>query len=296
MSVNKLIKFYTLTPTPCLTLNGITNASSSNQVHSLFKSAFPTSDFYTLDFNKKTLFFDIKEYDCNHMFGICSVEEKISATNFMLQRNRQTHITTPFVTIDNDEQLESYTFFYIDFIHQKMAVIAHKKISKIHDALSQFIWEKSGNMSKIQILPESITDVEKEANKLLDPSWLELSYSSPIMIEECASNLMETLGDDFKPLKLNIKVKLEKPNSKLEFIRKLIKLSAKNNSNNNPNQPSALKLIGKNELGLEETFNFLETIYTKTVPLKLTNDTSTNIDYIKKQLSYYLQQHLAELT
>ena len=59
---------------------------------------------------------------------------------------------------------------------------------------------------------------------------------------------------------------------------------------------SLLKLIGKNELGVDETINFIESIYTKTVPLVLTDDTATNINYIENQLEEFLNSHLGNIT
>lgn len=58
---------------------------------------------------------------------------------------------------------------------------------------------------------------------------------------------------------------------------------------------SMLKLIGKNELGLDETFNFIESLYAKTVPLELTDDTVKNIAYIEENLKKYLDKHTLEL-
>ena len=56
-----------------------------------------------------------------------------------------------------------------------------------------------------------------------------------------------------------------------------------------------LKLYGKNELGVDETLNFIESVYTKTVPLELTDSTVTNIEYIKKELERFLGYHLGKI-
>ena len=56
-----------------------------------------------------------------------------------------------------------------------------------------------------------------------------------------------------------------------------------------------LKLYGKNELGVDETLNFIESVYTKTVPLELTDDTVTNIECIKKELEKFLGYHLGKI-
>lgn len=287
MGVTKIIKFYCLEPEPCFTANGVTIEDLSKATYSIFRSAFPESNFYAMEFEKKNLFFDIKEYDTKKMFGTCSIDETIRPTNFVQKRNKNTNEAKPFITtVGNEEQLEAYTFFYIDFLHNRMAVIANKKISKIHEALGQFIWDNSKNLSRITILPEMIDDVKHEANKLANPSWLELEYGRPNCIDDIPS-LKTALGRDFQAKRYQLRIRLvekKDPN----FIDKLINL--KNNSKQD--NLSALKLIGKNELGVDETINFLEAIYTKAVPLDLTDDTATNIEYIKNRLEEFLNLHL----
>lgn len=86
MAVHKIIKFYVLEPAPCLTANGTTHKNFANATYSIFKSAFPEINFYDIEFEKKKLFFDIKEYDDKKMFGTCSTDETIKATNFMQKK------------------------------------------------------------------------------------------------------------------------------------------------------------------------------------------------------------------
>ena len=53
--------------------------------------------------------------------------------------------------------------------------------------------------------------------------------------------------------------------------------------------------VGKNELGIDETINFIEAVYTKAVPLELTDNTATNIEYIKNCLEEFLNHHLGKI-
>lgn len=289
MSVPKIIKFYVLNPEPCLIANGLNSNDIKQSTYAIFKSAFPQIDFYNMIFEKKRLFFDIKKYDSQKMFGTCSIDEAIRPTSFMQKRNKLTKEATPYTTTGGEEQLEAYIFFYIDFVNNRMAVIANKKISKIHEALCQFIWEKSGNLSKITILPEMIDDIKHEASKLIEPSWLELEMSKQNCIEDIPQ-LRIALGSDFQATRYKLKIQLDKchnPNlvDRIMTFRKT-----------NMKDVSLLKLIGKNELGVDETINFIESIYTKTVPLVLTDDTATNINYIENQLEEFLNSHLGNIT
>lgn len=290
MAVHKMIKFYVLEPVPCFTATGLTYKDFANATYSIFKSAFPEVDFYDMEFEKKKLFFDIKEYDDKKMFGTCSTDETIRATSFVQKRNKLTKEAVPYTTVESEEQLEAYTFFYIDFVHNRMAVIANKKVAKIHEAICQFIWEKSKNLSKISISPEIIDDIKLEASSIINPSWLEMEFKKLNCMDDIP-NLKEALGSDFKAKKYRIKIRLEEVHNPT-LIDRLIKI--KNNST--PADIPLLKLYGKNELGVDETLNFIESVYTKTVPLELTDSTVTNIEYIKKELERFLGYHLGKIT
>ena len=289
MTVHKMIKFYVLEPEPCWSVNGLNSDNLNLATYAIFKSAFPQIDFYDMEFEKKKLFFDIKEYDDKKMFGTCSTDETIRATSFVQKRNKLTKEAVPYTTVESGEQLEAYTFFYIDFVHNRMAVIANKKISKIHEALRQFIWEKSGNMSEIHIFPEMIEDIRQEANSILNPSWIEMEFAKPNCMDDIPT-VKESLGSDFQARKFKIKIKLEEKHNP-NLIERMVAI--KNNSTRE--DIPLLKLYGKNELGVDETLNFIESVYTKTVPLELTDSTVTNIEYIKKELERFLGYHLGKI-
>ncbi len=290
MTVHKMIKFYVLEPEPCWSVNGLNSDNLNLATYAIFKSAFPQIDFYDMEFEKKKLFFDIKEYDDKKMFGTCSTDETIRATSFVQKRNKLTKEAVPYTTVESGEQLEAYTFFYIDFVHNRMAVIANKKISKIHEALRQFIWEKSGNMSEIHIFPEMIEDIRQEASSILNPSWIEMEFAKPNCMDDIPT-VKESLGSDFQARKFKIKIKLEEKHNP-NLIERMVAI--KNNSTRE--DIPLLKLYGKNELGVDETLNFIESVYTKTVPLELTDSTVTNIEYIKKELERFLGYHLGKIT
>ena len=289
MTVHKMIKFYVLEPEPCWSVNGLNSDNLNLATYTIFKSAFPQIDFYDMEFEKKKLFFDIKEYDDKKMFGTCSTDETIRATSFVQKRNKLTKEAVPYTTVESGEQLEAYTFFYIDFVHNRMAVIANKKISKIHEALRQFIWEKSGNMSEIHIFPEMIEDIRQEASSILNPSWIEMEFAKPNCMDDIPT-VKESLGSDFQARTFKIKIKLEEKHNP-NLIERMIAI--KNNSTRE--DIPLLKLYGKNELGVDETLNFIESVYTKTVPLELTDSTVTNIEYIKKELERFLGYHLGKI-
>ena len=289
MKVEKIVKFYDLKPSPCFSVLENKNDLVSS-TYFIFNTAFPQIDYYEFEYDHKNIFFDIHTYNESKMFAKCSIKDDINATKFFQSRNTATKETKPFTTVDDPtSHLESYTFYYIDFKHNKMAAICNKKLSKIHLILSEFIYQKSGNCSQIEILPERIKDLESAANSL-DPKWLEFEFSEAYSKQNMPS-LPVSLDNDFQVGKYQLKIQLINTNKK-SFSRKLAHLKSIREEEGISN----FKLLGKNELGIEETINFVEALYTKTVPLLITDNTISNIKFIETELEKQLNIFLSNPT
>ena len=131
--------------------------------------------------------------------------------------------------------------------------------------------------------------IRQEANSILNPSWIEMEFAKPNCMDDIPT-VKESLGSDFQARKFKIKIKLEEKHNP-NLIERMVAI--KNNSTRE--DIPLLKLYGKNELGVDETLNFIESVYTKTVPLELTDSTVTNIEYIKKELERFLGYHLGKI-
>lgn len=217
------------------------------------------------------------EIGINYIFGTCSKQSELKYTNFLQKRNKQTNETEPYTSIDPNTQLEAYTYFYIDCTKNRMSAIQHKNISKIHCILQDCIYAKSGNMVKIFIAPEKIRDVSRAAKQLKNMCKLQLSFA-PEQSKDNIQSVAVSLGD-FKYESYSVEFKL-KQGSNNKLIDKLVEISTQERDTYN-----AIHLIGKNEYGLEETINFLETIYTKNTPFDITEDAVKNTSIIKNKLS-----------
>ena len=274
MSIQKIIKFYTFEPQPSmLTLN---NGSITLNNIELLKKVFTAVDSYNFQYEKENYTIDILEIGANFIFGTCSKESDLKYTNFYQMRNTQTNATKPYTSVEPGQQLEVYTYFYIDCSSNRMTAIQHKNISKIHLILSEFICNKSGNMINFYIAPERIPDVRRAAKKLQRTKSLELSFAkgrSKENIESLAKSLGDIEYDSYA-----VTFKLSQKNDKV--IDKLFHLSTTDRDNIN-----GIKLTGKNEYGLDETINFIENVYTRNTPFDLSDDIVTNIEYIKNKLS-----------
>ena len=241
----------------------------------LLKPVFPSVGTYSFSFEKEDYNIDIIEIGTNFIFGTCAKKSELKFYNFYQMRNTETNITAPYTSIGPQQQLEVYTYFYMDCVNDRMAAIQHKSISKIHLILSEFIYSQSENMVNFYIAPERIPDIKKAAKSLKRSKSLELSFAKG-RSKENIEPLTKSLGD-LEYDSYSITFKLSQKGD--DIADKLLHLSKTERDNFN-----GIKLIGKNEYGLDETLNFLEMVYTKNTPFDLTDDTAINTEYIKEKL------------
>ena len=281
MSVNKLIKFYIINANPSFSFNG---NNLNSKLYSIFKSGFKNgTDFYKLQFKNKELFFDIKDFNEDFLFGICSVAEEIKPTSMILQRDKKTNIAVPY-TLDSESRLEAYTFFYIDFKKCRMTTITNKKIQKVNEALCKLIDVYSNSTASVSILPEKNKNIKNTLEKLNTIKNIEVEFMSTPTPSE-VNNVFIDMENDFiiEKYKLNLKINKTSPT----FIQKLIGLK---NSATEKNL-SKINITGKNDYGIDEVVDLIENIYTKTVPLELTDDTVQNTEKVKENLKAALDEY-----
>ncbi len=276
MSVSKIIKFYKFEPQPSMYNNGF----KTRKTIDLVKIVFPNCDTYSFEYENENYTIDIIEIGAEFIFGTCAKQSELKYTNFIQKRDKQTNRAEPYTSIDPNTQLEVYTYFYIDCLQNRMAAIQHKNIGKLYCILSDFIYNKSGQQLIIFIAPEKISDIKKAAKQLRRTMKIQLSYA-PGKSKDNIKSLAVALGD-LKYDSYSIEIKLMQDN-KDSLIDRLAELSQNEKDNFN-----GIKLIGKNEYGLEETINFIETIYSKNTPFDITDDFILNTNKIKEKLAQSL--------
>lgn len=279
MSVQKLVKFYVFEPETCLYNDGLSEKSTI----SLLKMVVDNGHSYKYKFENENYTLDIIEIGSDFVFGSCAKEREINKTSFMQIRDKETNQIEPYTLKDPEKQLEVYTYFYIDCNSNRMVAIQHKSISKIHDILRNFLFSASGNMLKVFIAPEKISDIKKAVKNLNKANRLQISYAPGKSITE-VKPLLKVFGDiEFDSYLVEIKLS---PRKNDDYVDKIINLPENDKANYNN-----IILCGKNEFGLEETINFFETVHTKNYPFELTEDSVTNIQYIKQKLSDFISKY-----
>ena len=273
-SVTKVIKFYQFEPQPSFANNGIT-PMSTNEV---LQAVFSINGSYSVNFEKETYTIDILDMNGNYVFGKCAKENELPITTFLQTRNKHTNKTEPYSSLSPDTQLEVYTFFFIDCKKNRMSALQHKSITKIQHVLSAAIWQLSQNTLKIFCAPERIKDIKHTAKKLKRNKKLAVSFAPNAASIYNIDTLTAALGgiqyDSF-----SIEIKLSQNTTDAEVN------SIYDNYQNSKESFNSLKLIGKTDNGIEETVDFIETLFTHSTSFEITEDIVKNYDIIKKKLS-----------
>ena len=256
------------------------NLSYDGKGHSsieLLKTVFKEKGSYPFLYEKQEYTIDIIEIGETYIFGTCAKRNDITPASFYQTRDIEQNSTTPYSSIDPKKQLEVYTYFYIDCATDKMAAIMQKSIPKVNVLLTEYIVQKSNNMLNFFISPILIQDLKGAVRKLNRSKTLSIAY----LKNESKDNirpLTDTLGGEFDFDSFSIKIKLSSSNDDTIYD-KIVDFFDKNRG-----AIKGMSIAGTNEYGLPETVNFIESYFTKNMPLDLTDDFATNTDYIKNRL------------
>jgi hypothetical protein len=275
----KTIRFYTLFPKPSILFNG---ENLDKRTYDIFKYVFPEINYYRYDYDNKELWFEILTYDEFHMFATCARKEDIGANSFIRQRDLDTNKTFP-LSLNSNEQLESYTFFYIDFLNNRMALISNKKLPKLYEYISSYVFNASNNGAIMDIFPDVIPDIKEEVKKYNSLRAFDATFPSTYFKNNNIPTMKQLLDKECEVE--GVKMRFNISSSKYGLIDKLIELK-------NSKSVSNLEIIAKNDLGLDEAINLFECIYTRSVRIFLNESSEVNINNIKEELKKNLDLHL----
>lgn len=244
----------------------------------LLKTVFTSGESYPFLYEKQEYTIQILEIGTSYIFGTCAKRNDITPASFYQTRDIEKNSATPYSSIeDPNKQLEVYTYFFIDCLSNKMAAILQKSIPNVHVLLTEFIIQKSSNMLNFYISPILIKDIKAAIKQLNRSRTLSITYLKNESKDNIRS-LTETIGGDFDFDSFSIKIKLSSGNDDAIYD-KIVNAFDKNRS-----VIKNMSIVGTNEYGLPETINFVETYFTKNIPLDLTDDFATNTEYIKIKL------------
>lgn len=276
-SVTKVIKFYQFETQPSLSNNGITPMTTSE----VLKAVFSIDGSYSVNYDKEIYTIDILDMTENYVFGKCAKENELPITTFLQTRNKHTNKTEPYSSISPDTQLEVYTFFFIDCCQNRMSALQHKSITKIQYILSAAVWQLSQNQLKVFCAPERINDIRHTMKKIKRNKKLSISFAPNAMSKYNIDPLSNELGG-IKYDSFSVELKLSQTATN-EDINRIY-----DSFQNDKGSFNSLKLIGKTDTGIEETIDFIETLFTHSSNFEITEDIVRNYDIIRQTLSQAL--------
>ena len=272
--ITKTIKFYKFEALPSLSNNGITPMTTIE----VLNAVFAIGESYNVNYDKEMYTIDILELTPNYVFGKCAKENELPITTFYQTRNKHTNKTKPYSSISPDTQLEVYTFFFIDCCMNRMSALQHKSITKIQNILSAAIWQLSKGTLEVFCAPERIKDIKHTAAKIKRNRKLAVSFAPNAISKYNIDSLSKELGGiKYDSFSIELKLSPTTTDAQVNHIY--------DNYQNNKESFNGLKLIGKTDAGIEETIDFIETLFTHSTNFEITEDTIKNYDIIKKKLS-----------
>lgn len=268
----KTIRFYEIIPSPTLQFNG---PDLYKKTFSMFKLAFPEIDYYKLESDSSEILMDILEYTNEYLFAKCSKAEDLGSSKFLEIRNTVTSETMP-LSLGAAEQLETYTFIYIDFTSNKMVVLFNKKISKINELISSFIYSQSHPNTNIAICPLKIDNLKEQLKQYNKLSGLQFKFVPDLSNSLIIPELSDILDDTTKIKNAKVKISIKECKSIPNFIDNIFKKFS-----NKSNDLDKLEIILKNDEGYDEIINFYESIFIKKIPIHLDVENINKFTWIR---------------
>lgn len=277
----KTIRFYEIIPVPTLQFNG---PELHKKTFSMFQLAFPNMDYYKLESDNSEILMDILEYTNEYLFAKCSKPEDIGSSKFLEIRNTVTSETMP-LNLGAAEQLETYTFIYIDFTLNKMVVLYNKKISKINELICSFIHAKAHPNANIVICPLKIDNLKEQLKKYNRLSGLQFKFVPNISNSAIIPELEYILDDTTKIKDAKVKISIKECKSVPNFIDNIFAKFPSKSKN-----LEKLEIIAKNDEGYDEVINFYESIFTKKIPIHIHVDDLKKFTWIRDTLKNELNK------
>lgn len=240
-----------------------------SQTYNIFFNAFPEVNYYEHEYGRDKYGIDILEMTPEYLFASCSISNNIAPTSFMQIRDMKTKQREPF----HIENLEKYTYLFIDFKANRMVVMAGRGLSKITEVIVDYIDTKTNGLSDIAIFAEIIQDFDKNAKRFSKIRDIEfkVAETSPGYVPGVQTSLE---GLPIESFIINVRIK-EKTDGLLDQLKHL------KNSNS---KIQSLKAYGKNEYNLDDVIDFFSTQFTKTIPVDIDEKTALDQEYIRNKL------------
>lgn len=280
-SIGKVIKFYKIIPQPTLKY---CSSDINSRTNEMFKMAFPDVDYYVLESENSEILMEIIEYTDEYIFAKCSKEENISTTKLLQVRDKGTNEAKP-LHFQATQQLETYTFIYIDFTNNILAVLGNKKISKINEHISSYIYSKAFPQVNISIPALKISNIEKALKSYNKFTAFNIKYMPDLTENSEISKLADVLEGNVKIKNATLKISIKECGNVEKIVNKLLAKFPKRDR-----EWEKFEIVARNDYGLDEVVNFYESIYTKNVLIQIDEQDLVHFHWIRDKLKAEIQK------
>lgn len=234
-----------------------------------------TPQYISFDLKKDTQYtFEILNFTNDYIFGKYCKAESITTTSLKQTRDLKTQNTKPF-ELNINQQLENYTFFYIDFKTQYICSINNRNLAGINKTLPALIYHIHSNLVNLSVTPLSIKDIKGYIGLQKKISKIDLSFIS--VDTDYMRNVDDIVNatDDINTLNVSFTLKQNNSHFIENIIERLPVLKKKYKK---------IALTYENDDGLEDFVDVLNALYTKKVSIKITDNLVKNPNSIRQIL------------
>lgn len=181
----------------------IKQTEQTKRLKEAFEIMFPTTN-KSYDSPSREFYIQILSEDNEHIFGTYS--KKNDPNPFERKRNLESQKTEEIVARGENEILEYYTFFYIDYKTQCMAVIKNQHTLRIDRDMTEFAYTQDINLSILPFFDEPQEEILKKFSSLQSVSYSCTVDSLNNSFHSIQEDLQLVSGIPVKSIDITIKI------------------------------------------------------------------------------------------
>lgn len=279
-NTEKSVYFYKISPSPTFTIN-IDN--DANALYQMFKNVFHNTELvhsYTAK-DGNTFYIEIIELTEDFVFGTYSKKEPNPNQKIRIRESTASNDDNCLPNAHNfpeKDNLEYYTFFYVDFNKLLMAFISNKQSGKLSKIIQEYFFRHDMNIS---IVNYNVSDTDKIIKSFKSISQLDLCYNDE-MAENQAKFLCEIHDDDKAKIgSYHIKIKFKEKSGSMKHMKKFFERK---------NDYSKINIKGETERNIIQSFDYIERSFMIHETITISDNPSNDINNIKQALKSAIEK------
>ncbi len=279
-NTEKSVYFYKISPSPTFTIN-IDN--DANALYQMFKNVFHNTELvhsYTAK-DGNTFYIEIIELTKDFVFGTYSKKEPNPNQKIRIRESTDSNDDSCLPNAHNfpeKDNLEYYTFFYVDFNKLLMAYISNKQSGKLSKIIQEYFYLHNMNIS---IVDYDVSDTDKIIKSFKSISQLDLCYSDKLA-ESQSKFIFEIHDDDQAKIgTYHIEIKFKEKSGSMNHMKKILEQK---------NDYSKISIKGETESNILQSFDYIKRSFMIHETITMSNNPSNDKNNIKKALKSAIEK------